>query len=317
MVTIWRSIRVAELSNVQTSLSSVIVCNYFIINHTINSSSCVVWATPKPALWISSAKGTILNHLAVCIHQPAAVRQMANTARLTPAWAPSRTLYNIELPPAVQPNTLPPPLPSSSLGPTPAYLSGMDVSSPAPIQCTFSLPANLHLAAPNPHNSTWSMVGSVGSILGPPASPLDSPSFAYALAPCDFTPSQSPTPSHFTSLKRPRTGMMQLSNSPIPYTSWSEHRQTRLENGLAQLTASANLPLRWIENPELQAIFAEFFPSARLISQKQLTNVIVPRVLGEQRIGAQRFTRGQESTVQGDGWSGGGHRHWQGFVLAV
>lgn len=110
---------------------------------------------------------------------------------------------------------------------------------------------------------------------------------------------------------------MQLSSSPIPYASWSEHRQTRLENGLARLTASANLPLRWIENPELQAIFAEFFPSARLISRKRLTNVIIPRVLGEQRIGAQRFTRGQESTVQGDGWSGGGHRHWQGFVLAV
>lgn len=105
---------------------------------------------------------------------------------------------------------------------------------------------------------------------------------------------------------------------PSPYYNiWSPHRQIRLEDALARLTVSANLPLRWVENPELQALFTEFLPSARLISRKQLVSTIIPRVLKRKRAEAQETVQGQESTVQGDGWSAADKHHYQGFFLAV
>ncbi|KIK74201.1 hypothetical protein PAXRUDRAFT_72299, partial [Paxillus rubicundulus Ve08.2h10] len=56
---------------------------------------------------------------------------------------------------------------------------------------------------------------------------------------------------------------------------------------LARLTASAGLPLQWIENPEWKKICDRFLSKAKNPSSKVLTNRIIPEVLDGLKSSAQ------------------------------
>ncbi len=98
---------------------------------------------------------------------------------------------------------------------------------------------------------------------------------------------------------------------------WTSETQRQLESRIARITASANMPLSWVENLEVKAFFAEFLPDARLTSRRVLTSRLIPTELNAQRAALVPYIAGGEATLQCDGWSGGNYHHYTGFVLTV
>ncbi|KAF8550336.1 hypothetical protein OG21DRAFT_1386507, partial [Imleria badia] len=83
---------------------------------------------------------------------------------------------------------------------------------------------------------------------------------------------------------------------------WTSADQADWKTGLARLTASAGLPLRWIENPEWKKLCDRFLPKAKIPSPKVLTQRIIPGVLEGLKSSAREDCRGSEVTLQCDGW---------------
>jgi len=55
-------------------------------------------------------------------------------------------------------------------------------------------------------------------------------------------------------------------------------RQQRFEELIVRLTASAGLPLSWVDNLEFDAFLSEFVPGAWAVSRKTLSRRILPSV---------------------------------------
>ena len=87
------------------------------------------------------------------------------------------------------------------------------------------------------------------------------------------------------------------------------------ETGIACLTASAGLPLRWVENPEWLALCERFMPNARSPSHKVLTQRLIPATLKAFKQAAQEQCQGLEGTVSYDGWTGGSNHHYIAFMV--
>ncbi|KIJ10127.1 hypothetical protein PAXINDRAFT_86523 [Paxillus involutus ATCC 200175] len=99
--------------------------------------------------------------------------------------------------------------------------------------------------------------------------------------------------------------------------AWTPADQADWEAALARLTASAGLPLRWIENPEWKKICDCFLSKAKNPSSKVLTDRIIPEVLNVLKASAQVECRGSEATLQCDGWTGENHHHLIGFMMTA
>jgi len=87
------------------------------------------------------------------------------------------------------------------------------------------------------------------------------------------------------------------------------------ETAIARLTASAGLPLQWVENPEWLALCKRFIPSAKSPSRKVLMQCLLPATLKTFKQAAQEHCRGLEGTVSYDGWTGGNHHHYIVFMV--
>lgn len=96
---------------------------------------------------------------------------------------------------------------------------------------------------------------------------------------------------------------------------WSKGEQAMFETAIARLTASAGLPLRWVENPEWLALCERFLPSAKIPSRKVLTQRLIPATLKGFKKTAQDRCQGLEGTVSYDGWTGGNHHHYIAFMV--
>ena len=105
--------------------------------------------------------------------------------------------------------------------------------------------------------------------------------------------------------------------APAPPDTWSDARQLRFEEKLVRLTASAGLPLSWVENPEWLSFCTEFLPSAKSPSRKVLTRRLLPRTLGEFQSAAKQLVAGQNVTVSCDGWTGENFHHYIAFMIVV
>ena len=94
--------------------------------------------------------------------------------------------------------------------------------------------------------------------------------------------------------------------------TWSAEKQKRFENRLTRLTASAGLPLSWVDNTEWLDLCEEFIPAAKSPSRKTLTHRLLPATVAELRAEARAATKGHEATMQADGWTGTNnhHRHY-------
>src|SRR6267154_1393330 len=95
-------------------------------------------------------------------------------------------------------------------------------------------------------------------------------------------PVESVLPS-FTSrrrISRSSSRIMSRQSIVAPEFLWSPSHQQRFETRVARLTASANFPIAWVENPEWLALLDEFIPSAISPTRKVLTNPIIPAEAG-------------------------------------
>lgn len=104
----------------------------------------------------------------------------------------------------------------------------------------------------------------------------------------------------------------------VPSTQlWTASSQTEFENHIARITVSANLPLSWVDNPEVITFMDKYIPAATSPSRKVLTKRIIPKLVDELQTAAKKETRGKNATVQADGWTGGNHRHLVAFMITA
>ncbi|KAG2066160.1 hypothetical protein BDR04DRAFT_1030769 [Suillus decipiens] len=96
---------------------------------------------------------------------------------------------------------------------------------------------------------------------------------------------------------------------------WTDADQADWEAGLARVTASAGLPLRWVENPEWLKLCDRFIPRAKIPSAKVLTKRVMPHVLHGLKVTAKEECRGAVATLQCDGWTGENSHHLLGFMM--
>ena len=96
---------------------------------------------------------------------------------------------------------------------------------------------------------------------------------------------------------------------------WSDDRKKRWERLLIHLTASANFPLMWGQNPVWHTILDEFLPQAPRISRKVLTRRLLHEAATDLREKAKAAVRGKQVTMQADGWTGINHHHLIAFMV--
>ena len=89
------------------------------------------------------------------------------------------------------------------------------------------------------------------------------------------------------------------------------------KNRLARLTASAGLPLAWVDNVEWLLFLQDFLPAATPISRKVLTTRVTPNLVNQMRNDAKGVVKGQNGTIQADGWTGENHRHIIAFMITA
>ncbi len=99
--------------------------------------------------------------------------------------------------------------------------------------------------------------------------------------------------------------------------AWSDGRQTRFEERIIRLTASAGFPLSWVENPEWLDFCTEFMPQAKSPSRKVLTRRLLPRTLAELQLQAKQRASGHNATASCDGWTGENFHHYIAFMVMV
>lgn len=101
------------------------------------------------------------------------------------------------------------------------------------------------------------------------------------------------------------------------FQPWSPVHRKKYEKCLLRLTASAGLVLSWLENPEWHALRESFIPGAPYISRKVLTQRILPTIAAECRETAKANVKGQEATLQSDGWTGINNHHLVAYMITV
>ncbi|KAH8984274.1 hypothetical protein EDB83DRAFT_2326294 [Lactarius deliciosus] len=96
------------------------------------------------------------------------------------------------------------------------------------------------------------------------------------------SPALSDATSSSRAFKRARRSDSLLSHQasfPGYEPGWSQGEQAMFETAVTCLTASAGLPLRWVENPEWLALCERFLPNAKSPSRKVLTQRLIPATL--------------------------------------
>lgn len=99
--------------------------------------------------------------------------------------------------------------------------------------------------------------------------------------------------------------------------AWSAEKQKRFENRVTRLTASAGLPLSWVDNAEWIDLCEEFIPAAKSPSRKTLTRRLLPAAVAELRAEARAAAKGHEATMQADGWTGTNNHHLIAVMISV
>lgn len=253
------------------------------------SNDPIVWATPADArnerCWLASHTTTLLNHLRNCDRVPRNVREDAAAKLGKPLQlAPSRLTTS----------------PPSSL-PSIGSHSSSSICRPSLAMSTVSTPtlSSLSSATLVASDSEAPFPG----LVHPYAERTIMPQLGYGAAAPQVSRNQRRALARVPSLAQP--------------PPWTSETQRRFESRIARVTASANIPLSWVDDPEVQAFFADFIPAARPISRRVLTSRLLPTELDAQRAILLPRIQGGEATLQCDGWSAGNFHHYTGFTLTV
>jgi hypothetical protein len=179
----------------------------------------------------------------------------------------------------------------------------------APVASSAANWANSHaqLVVSTSHSPAASDVFSVDSAIGPGDSISQAPSLSRQPSVIDFG-------SDVSRSKRRRTAYEQYSPTPL----WSDAMQAHFEYRLARLTASANLPMAWVDNPEFSLLCQEFIHQDAIPPRRgPLTRRIIPTTLKSMQSEVRGKVEGKSGTLQCDGWTGINFVHLIAFMLAV
>lgn len=237
--------------------------------------------------WIRGATSTLINHLKSCPFQSEAVREKAAAPRSS-------------VPPNLLPLQIPLP-PDSSLSPS--------------SQFTAAGPSN------GPGTHEWFSVAPQNSFFRPQLSPLIPGTPLLGIydsntnSPIIGSDSGSASAPSLPNAPSSRRMSRQLS---LPHLNpWDSTKQKRFEMRIARLTASAGLPLSWVDNIEFIDLISDFIPGAKPPSRKVLTNRLIPTVVNELRAEAKSAASGHEATLEADGWTGENKHHLIGVMITV
>lgn len=276
----------------------------------------LVWGKPRtssgPGGFTRYAVSTCLNHLKFCPNQSLEVQQRAQTEAVSPK-KPRFSPYEA----------------TSSSGAAPMYGSlssssrSFQMLPPSLPSTRFSSPAlnpNLPLQSPtmfallSPSLQPSPLLSALPS---PVTNPLSLPYAGYMPIQCDQSPaliSQSLYDEHAAA---------QISRSvsrsipPPNREGWSSELQGSFEARIARLTAAAGLPLSWVDNPEWIDFVHQFLPWATSPSRKVLTTRLIPHAAKSYQQIAKEASRGQNATIQADGWTGLNFHHLLAFMITV
>lgn len=290
------------------------------ISYLLLMLTIVVWATGQQDLqriWLVARPKTLMTHIRDCDLHTESIRSRARGELMTHS-SPSRSArFN-------QPMQLAPVLSAPQLYDS-SQITGPSLaahSTPSHSPSSASASPALGLFIPGPSASA-----SGPSSLLPLPSPLAFDSRAPSPAMSDISLLQLQIPAKRQRMSRAdayrSVSQPGISSSPHIGAHWSTSQiwtdadQADWEAGLARVTASAGLPLRWVENPEWLKLCDRFIPRAKVPSAKVLTKRVMPQVLRGIKVTAIEESRGAVGTLQCDGWTGENHHHLIGFMMTV
>lgn len=132
------------------------------------------------------------------------------------------------------------------------------------------------------------------------------------------TPSESGSSySHAPSRSNSVSTRYHRQNVIDPTLNWSPEQQRSFGIRIARLTASAGFPLSWVDNTEWIDFCTEFLPAAKLPSRRVLTRRLLPEAVAGLRTSAKIATKGQNVTLQADGWTGLNNHHLLAFMITA
>ena len=256
--------------------------------------------------FIRYAASTCINHLKSCPNHVPDVHERAKGEAESPKkqrYSPYGTTW-------------------SQLGETPVpgmFPSGSRSSQMLPP----SLPPSTRFNSPALHLQTSTLPSPIISALpSPQLSALPSPLInTLPLSYGNHYPhthyNQSPASVPHSLHVEPATSHILRPTPPPSWGDWSQELQIRFETQVARLTASAGLPLSWVDNPEWIDFVHQFLPAAKSPSRKVLTTRLIPHIAKNYRNIAKESSKDQNATVQADGWTGANFHHLLAFMIAV
>lgn len=254
-----------------------------------------------------SAASTLVNHLATCDHQTVQVKERASAE-------PSCTLAGVKS------QRLSDNMPGSSQPPLsiphPNY-AGYD--SPVAGPSTLAARLDSEYGPMDNSNQLQLEFNSESRPLTPIPGFIRRSDSMSILHPEDSASAVGGSGSS-TSARRPHShpgSRVGLTPRPSSGQLWTANSQTEFENHIARITVSANLPLSWVDNPEVITFMDKYIPAANSPSRKVLTKRIIPKLVDELQNAAKKETRGKNATLQADGWTGGNHRHLVAFMITA
>jgi hypothetical protein len=269
--------------------------------------------------WLRSAKTTLLRHLRYCELNATDTRSHAEDDHIAAGGAASPGKGRRRRQPDPPIETYPHPIQTHSLN-VPNFQ--LPVAGPSTGFGTL-MSAMSTYNSPGPSFASLPPSASASPSLFPLPIPFaDAPPYSPSIQDSAGT-SASASPmfsQHPISLPRAssHSGNRRASSRLVPdVQSWSSVRQKQFERSIARLTASAGLPLSWVDNAEWIMFVDEFLPAARSPSRKVLTNRLIPTAVAEFRAAAKAAANGREATIQADGWTGVNHHHLIAFMITV
>lgn len=262
-----------------------------------------------------SAKETLLNHLIKCEYQTEDVKLRAANENRTkspgrhhPYSQPDGSASHPRLPQLVFHSSNPIASGSQSSGhsefpPVP----GNSGYQPLP---ELSRPPTPYIMSPL--SGLPSGIGHPSPLLFHPGT-MGSP--AAAFSPVVQSRASTPFESNLSAGRRSSRSLR--STTPYSVAPWDAASQQGFENRLARLTASAGLPLSWVDNPEWIGFVEEYVPHAQPFDRKALTNRIIPQLVASLRTKVRSEATGKFATIQADGWTGLNHRHLIAFMITA
>jgi len=245
--------------------------------------------------FIRYAVSTCLNHLKSCQNHPPDIRQQAEVSGSPrkQRYSPYGTTWSGQSGVTPLPSNFPSGLRSSQMLP-PSLPPSTRFNSPALHLQISPLPSPMISALPSPQLSALAsplidtFPLSYGNYYGNPLHPNHSPAVS------------TPHSLHAELV----TSHVSQTTLPLGLGDWSQELQVNFETQIARLTASAGLPLSWVDNPEWIDFIHQFLPAAKSPSRKVLMTRLIPHLVKDYRQVAKDSSRDQNATIQSDGWTG-------------